>query len=208
MTDDLSRRQALLQGTGLLTALAVPPIFLDLPGQTQADASDELLLHEVKLLLEVDRGSYEQLANNLKGATEEELDWKIHDEANTLRWIIGHLTWFDEWAADAIEETGMYLDDTQGPDSFQARPLTAMRERFEAAKERYMALAEALSPDDLRAPKRFVYNEAYDTRFEMELRDVLKIHTTHLSGHRYQVRMIRGTYSQTHGTEKSEFDPW
>jgi uncharacterized damage-inducible protein DinB len=204
----LSRRSALAQGAGLLAGLTVSPIFRDAPAQPTRDASDELLLHEVKLLMEVDRGTYDQLANNLKGATEEEFDWKIHEEANTLRWIIGHLTWFDEWAADAIEETGMYLDDTQGPDSFQARPLAAMRERFDAAKERYVSLAEALTPADLRRPTRFVYNEANDVRYEMELRNVLQIHTTHLAGHRYQVRMVRGTYSRAHGTDKSAFDPW
>jgi hypothetical protein len=193
---DLSRRQLFAQGPGVLAGLTLPWALSEL----QDAPSDELLLHEIKLLMEVDRGSYGQLANNLKGATEEEFDWKIHEEANTLRWIIGHLTWFDEWAADAIEETGMYLDDTQGPDSFQAR--------FDAAKERYVSLAEALTPAELRRPTRFVYNKANDIRYEMELRNVLQIHTTHLAGHRYQVRMVRGTYSRAHGTDKSEFDPW
>jgi len=200
----IPRRDLLRYGAGILAGFALPST----PSASANPPDDALFLHEVKTLEEIDNGSYELLWTNLQGATEEELDWKLHDEANTLRWIVGHLCWFEEWAADAIEETGMYLDDKQGPDSFRERPFSAMEARFETARQRYVDLTRTLAPDDLRRPVRFVYNKAHDTRFEMDLRQVLHIHTTHLAGHRYQVRYIRGTYSRAHETDKSRFDPW
>jgi hypothetical protein len=37
---------------------------------------------------------------------------------------------------------------------------------------------------------------------------VLENHVTHLAGHLYQIRFIRGTFSRAQGTDKTAFDPW
>ena len=42
---------------------------------------------------------------------EEELDWKIRPEANTIRWIVGHLRWFEDWVPDVTENKGRYGED-------------------------------------------------------------------------------------------------
>jgi len=31
--------------------------------------------------------------------------------ANSVRWMIGHLAWFEEWAHDALRSEGRYLID-------------------------------------------------------------------------------------------------
>jgi hypothetical protein len=200
----IPRRSMLKAGGAAFAAFGLPlPLLAD-----SAEPGDELLLHEVKLLEEIDNDSYRELWSNLRNVTEEELDWKLHPEANTLRWVVGHLNWFEEWVGDAIDGTGMYLEEKGGPTSFQERPLERMKARFDAARERSVASVRSLTPDDLRRKIRFVYNEANDQRWELTLRDLLQIHTTHLSGHRYQVRYIRGTYSRAHGTDKARFDAW
>ena len=60
-------------------------------------------------------GQYQGLWANMQGITEAEVDWKMHPEANTIRWIIGHLTWFDEWVADAMNESGLYTEGARPP---------------------------------------------------------------------------------------------
>lgn len=171
-------------------------------------SSDELLLHEVKVLEEIDTGSYGFLWSVLRYVTEDELDWRLHPEANTLRWVVGHLNWFEEWVADAMTGTGMYLEEKGGPTSFQERPFDRMKERFDAARQRYVQTMRSLTPDDLKREIRFVYNEAQDQRWEMPMSELLRIHTTHMSGHLYQGRYIRGTYSRAHQTDKARFDAW
>jgi hypothetical protein len=37
---------------------------------------------------------------------------------------------------------------------------------------------------------------------------VLQNHATHTAGHMYQIRLIRGTRSRAHHTDKTAFDPW
>lgn len=202
----IRRRDLLHTGTAALAGLLLDPSHLS--AVVSAAPDDALLLHEVTLLREMDAATNRSLWNNLAGITAAELDWRPHPQANTARWIVGHLTWFDEWASDAIEEIGMYLDDKQGPDSFQDPSFDVMRARYEAARERYVGLLADLTPPDLRREVRFVYNQEHDVRWTMDMRRLLQIYTTHLAGHRYQIRYIRGTYSRAHDTDKAAFDPW
>lgn len=200
----LNRRQALNLGTAVLGGILLP-----IPSETFShEGDDELLLHEVRVLEEIDQGSFDHLQHNLEHVTEEELDWQLHPQANTLRWVVGHLIWFEEWVSDAIEETGMYLDNRQGPASFQEHPFSRMKERFTAARQRYVQLTRRLKPADIRRPAQFVYNKEQDSRWETDVRTILRIHATHFAGHHYQVRYIRGTYSRTSKTDKARFDPW
>lgn len=190
----------------VLANLALP--FPLTAGLASGEPGDELLLHEVKLVVEIDDQTYRNLWGYLRCITEEELDWRPHPQANSLRWAVGHLNWFEEWVADAIDGTGMYLDDTGGPTSFQERPIALQKERFDAARARLVSHVRGLTPDDLRQEIRFVYNEHYHRRPTTTLHGLLKTHTTHMAGHQYQARYIRGTYSRAHGTEKTCFDPW
>jgi len=61
------------------------------------------MLEKVKSIMEIDEDGWESLWRNMKGITDSELDWKPHPTANNVRWIIGHLTWFQEWVHDAIK---------------------------------------------------------------------------------------------------------
>lgn len=161
---------------------------------------EDTVLREVEVIREMEDASWEYLWSNLEGVTDEELDWKPHPEANHIRWIVGHLTWFEEWAADALAETGRYLKDHH-PLAFEDS-LDEMRARFSAARDRYRDAAEALTRADL--DRRISYLKKYD----VSILNLLQTHARHLAGHRYQVRYVRGCYSRAHGTDKAAFDPW
>lgn len=67
---------------------------------------------------------------------------------------------------------------------------------------RYRALFPALTEPDLSR------SISYLKWYEVTCLDLLKTHALHLSGHRYQIRYIRGAYSRAHGTRKADSDPW
>ncbi|WP_258105833.1 DinB family protein [Marinoscillum sp. MHG1-6] len=172
------------------------------------DQNDEELLAHVNLLRELNNDSFGWIWSILKGISEEEMDWKINEEANTIRWIIGHLTWFEEWACDAIEDTGLYLINEQPTTSFQAGNLEEMKTKFTEGHEKYDLLAKNLTAEQIRRPSQYLYNDHDKKRADVDLRTILAIHCTHYYGHLYQIRMIRGPYSRINETDKSEFDKW
>jgi hypothetical protein len=134
------------------TGLALPfPLMRGLAG-SGGEPGDELLLHEVKLLLEMDDQTYRNLWGYLRCLAEEELDWRPHPEANSLRWVVGHLNWFEEWVADAIDGTGMYLDEKGGPTSSQERPIARQKERFDAARARLATRMRARNGEGMLRP--------------------------------------------------------
>ncbi len=164
------------------------------------------MLENVQFIDKMDQTTYTLLWSNLRGITEVELDWQPHPKANSARWVLGHLIWFEEWVPDAVNNTGLYLTDDR-PRAYHLESLDAIRTRFDAARERYRAMLPTLVEADL---------ERKVSLFGPELTIVraLALHTTHLAGHRYQIRYIRGTYSREHGTRKADFDatprtdPW
>ena len=156
----------------------------------------------------MDNDSFGWIWSILKGITKEELDWKINTEANSIRWIIGHLIWFEEWACDAIEETGLYLIKEQPSTSFQADSLEAMKKRFTKAREKYDGLVKNLTVEQIKRPSQYLYNDHDKKKADVDLRTILTIHCTHFYGHLYQIRMIRGTYSRVNQTNKAAFDKW
>jgi hypothetical protein len=159
------------------------------------------MLPEISLLDELDRGTYERLWSNLSGVSADELDWRPHPEANSIRWIVGHLIWFEEWVPDAIDKSGRYLSD-RWPTTLELTGLDEMRTAFDGAVERYRAKITGLTEPDLTV------EVDYFGAYSLSVRDVLRTHTLHLSGHRYQVRYIRGAFSRAHGKSKAAFDPW
>lgn len=162
---------------------------------------DVLLLHEIKILQGMAESTYQQLWSNLGGITEKELDWKPNKESNSVRWVIGHLYWFEEWAADAMEKKGRYLSDKK-PTSIQDIPFNEVKEKFEIARNRVSDLSKSLNPEQLRSEISYV------GRFDIAIHNLLQVHVLHMSGHRYQIRYIRGTYSRVYHTNKNDFDPW
>ena len=145
--------------------------------------------------------TYNASLANQQGITEPEADWKPNPESNSARWVVGHLCWFEEWVADAIENKGRYLTDKK-PASIQEPTMEALRVRFDAARARSAAVIGALTPDDLRKEVTFV------GRTQVTVQRLLQAYVTHLAGHRYQIRYIRGTYSRVFHTAKADFDPW
>ena len=156
------------------------------------------MLERVRPLDEIEVDIYRKMWGNLAGATEEELDWRPHAEANSVRWVLGHLVWSEEWFHDILHQTGRYLSDELAQ-SYPLATLDEIRARFDAARDRYRASLIALSEDDLDRQIDYLGAPA-------KLRDVVTTHTTHLAGGRYQIRYIRGTYSRAHGTNKKAFD--
>jgi len=142
------------------------------------------MIDTIELLDNLDDSAFKALRGNLAGITDAELDWRPADAGNSIRWIVGHLCWFEEWAHDALAQEERYLTDT-GPSSCPAGPLPEMWERFERGRR-----------------------VSFFGREEVALLDVVTTHTQHLSGHRFQMRYIHGAYSRVFGTQKSEFDPW
>jgi hypothetical protein len=159
------------------------------------------MLPQVELLDGMDESMWTALKKNVGGLTEGEADWRPHPTANSVRWILGHLAWFEEWAHDAVMQTGRYATD-RDPTALLDGTVLELLARFEAARARYRALLATLTDADLSKEL------SYFGRYDVSVLDLLKTHALHLAGHRYQIRYVRGAYSRAHGTRKAEFDPW
>lgn len=159
------------------------------------------MLPAVKMLDDMDESMWTLLQRNLTGISEAEADWRPEPHANPVRWMLGHLTWFEEWAHGALGRDGRYLTD-KDPTAYLDGTLPELLARFADARSRYRARVAAL--DESSLDRKLSYFGRYDVT-ELEL---LKTHALHLAGHRFQIRYVRGTYSRAHGTRKADFDPW
>lgn len=161
----------------------------------------DTVLTSVQLLDEMDEQMWGLLQRNLAGVTEDEADWRPHPEANSVRWLVGHLAWFEEWARDALCESGRYTVD-RDPTAYLDGTIPELIVRFAAARAQYRTRLDAL--DETALARQL----SYFGRYDVSVLGLLKTHTLHLAGHRFQVRYVRGTYSRAHGTRKADFDPW
>jgi hypothetical protein len=159
------------------------------------------MLTQVMLVDEMDESMWALLQRNLTNITEAEADWRPHPAANSVRWMLGHLTWFEEWAHDALAQEGRYHTD-RDPTAYLDGTLPAILDRFAAARARYRRRLATLDEPDLARQL------SYFGRYDVSTLDLLKTHALHLAGHRFQIRYVRGTYSRAHGTRKADFDPW
>jgi hypothetical protein len=159
------------------------------------------MLPQVQLLDEMDVQMWDLLQRNLTGITEAEADWRPHPAANSVRWMLGHLAWFEEWTHDALRREGRFLVD-RDPTAYLDGTVPELLSRFAAARARYRARAATLSERDLEEEL------SYFGRYDVSGLALLKTHALHLAGHRFQIRYVRGTYSRAHGTRKADFDPW
>lgn len=159
------------------------------------------MLSQVALIDEMDESMWTLLQRNLAGMSEAEADWRPEPHANPARWMLGHLTWFEEWALGALNRDGRYLTD-RDPTAYLEGSVPELLARFASARALYRARLRALRETDLE--RQLSYFGRYDVT-ELEL---LKTHALHLAGHRFQIRYVRGTYSRAHGTRKADFDPW
>jgi DinB superfamily len=159
------------------------------------------MLPQVQLIDEMDEQMWTLLQRNLTGVTEAEADWRPHPMANTVRWMVGHLAWFEEWAHDALGGEGRYLVD-RDPTAYLDGSIPDLIARFTTARTRYRARLSGLTEPELTKPL------SYFGRYDVSGLDLLRTHALHLAGHRFQVRYVRGTFSRAHGTRKADFDPW
>jgi hypothetical protein len=156
---------------------------------------------DLKVLADVDAVTYGLLWTNLAAISDPEFDWRPHPEANSVRWILGHLIWFETWLPDAIQNTGRYLIDGH-PTAFEVGGIDDARERFDRARDRLEALRATLE-------RRGLEQEVdYFGAYMVSVKDLFVTHATHLAGHRYQIRYVRGTYARAHETDKAAFDRW
>jgi len=192
-----SRRTFLKQGTA---ACALSPFLVATPPLLPPDF--DYSVQQVKLLQHMSNWEYDSLLGNLKGITEKEADWKPNPESNSVRWIVGHLCWFEEWVADAIENKGRYLTDKK-PMSITEPTMDALKVRFDAAKARTRRLIEGLTAET------WTRKVVYVGRVDVPVFNLIQSLVSHTAGHRYQIRYVRGTYSRFfHITSKADFDPW
>jgi hypothetical protein len=75
----------------------------------------------------MDEQMWTLLHRNLTGITDVEADGRPHLDANSVRWMVGHLAWFEEWAHDAIGNEGRFLVDRPSPSFSRALPDTCSR---------------------------------------------------------------------------------
>ncbi len=147
-------------------------------------------------------GGYQYLWEKLAGITDDELDWKPNKEANSVRWIVGHICWFEEYFADTLgDRKGRYLTDKK-PMSINDEPYEKVKQRFDAARKQTAQRLASLTPAQSQQIVKFV------DRFDVTLKDMAYIYVEHMGGHTYQIRYVRGTYSRVFKTNKALFDPW
>jgi len=159
------------------------------------------MLALVEQLDAMDESMWGLLQRNLTGITEAEADWRPHPSANPVRWMVGHLAWFEEWAHDALRRNGRYLTD-RDPTAYLDGTIAELLARLSAARARYRECIAQLDESSLQR------SLSYFGRYEVTELELLRVHALHLAGHRFQVRYVRGTYSRAHGTRKADFDPW
>ena len=153
------------------------------------------MLDTVATLNDIATFQYSVLKNLLKDATAEELDWKIHPEAVSSRWIIGHLGWFEDYISDAIENTGLYQA-AKGRQSYAFDNLDQFLAKVDKARDRRLALYEDLRKEDLE--RKILLVGEYD----IPIRILIRVHAEHFSGHVHQIQLIRGTYNRAYGNDK------
>src|SRR5262245_15537073 len=154
------------------------------------------MLPQVQQLDAMDESMRGLLQRNLTGITEAEADWRPHPASNPVRWMLGHLAWFEEWAYDALGRDGRYLAD-RDPTAFLDGTVPELLARFSAARARYRQRIAEL--DSGAATRSLNYFGKYDVT-ELEL---LRTHALHLAGHRFQIRYVRGTFARAHGMRKA-----
>ncbi len=164
-------------------------------------ASPPPMLPSVEMLDAMDEQMWRLLQRNLAGLSEAEAEWRPHPSTNNVRWILGHLTWFEEWAHDAIQLEGRYLHD-RDPIAYTEGTIGELMERFRAARGRYRHRLAALDISDLGRELSYFGHD------DVTVMALLQSHALHLAGHRFQVRYVRGAYARAHGTSKAAFDPW
>ena len=159
------------------------------------------MLELVKNYNDLAVAQYGILNRTLTGVSQEELDWKPHPEANTIRWILGHHLWFETWVHDIILNSGRFLTDTK-PLSFAFTTLDDFKIQFEDLMEKRQAVYETLKEADLEREFSYLGKSTYS------ISRLIRTHAAHFTGHTWQIRYIRGMYSRTHNTDKTVFDPF
>jgi hypothetical protein len=141
------------------------------------------------------------LRRTLTGIGEAELDWRMHPEANPIRWLLGHHLWYEQWVPDAIEGTGRFLADRR-PASLPVADVDDFWARFDAAAARRRSVYERLVPTDLARTLDYFGVATYTVG------QLTRTHAAHVTGHTWQIRYVRGPYSRAFGTDKRVFDPF
>src|SRR5262245_33381491 len=117
------------------------------------------MLPQVQLLDEMDQQMWSLLQRNLPNLSEAEADWRPHAAANSVRWIIGHLVWFEEWAHDALRRQGRFLTD-RNPTAHLEGTIPELMNRFAEARARYRDHIEHLDESDLA--RQLSYFDRYE----------------------------------------------
>jgi uncharacterized damage-inducible protein DinB len=168
---------------------------------TRSSAMSDGPPHQVECVATSHAQVYSQLWQRLRSVSEHELDWPIHVQANTVRWILSHLLFIEVWTADMLEGSGTY-ETNRDPKVYEREELGTLRDRYETAFARTQRNLRSVTAADLGRDVDML------GVMTVPLLRVLENHVHHFAGHMYQIRLIRGTYSRQHGTDKAAFDEW
>lgn len=131
------------------------------------------------------------------GLQDEELDWRPHPRANSVRWILGHHLWYEAWVADAIEGTGRYRTD-RAPASLPVASVDAFWTDFEAEADRRRHVYAELREPDLERRVDYLGTGTYSVA------RLVRTHAAHFTGHTWQIRYVRGTYARATGRDPGD----
>lgn len=144
---------------------------------------------------------YGILKRTLTAVSAEELNWLPHPEANSIRWILGHHLWYEEWVTGAITNSGRYLEDTK-PLSLSFSTFDDFTAKFEQKSNQRQEVYENLTEADLEREFDYLGHATYSVS------KLIRTHAGHFTGHTWQIRYIRGIYSRAYATDKTVFDPF
>lgn len=159
------------------------------------------MLDIVKNYSDLAVAQYGILSRTLTNVSVDELNWKPHPEANTIQWILGHHLWYETWVADAIKNTGRYLEDSK-PLSLSFSTLEDFVTQFESRSKHRQEVYENLTEANLEREFSYLGKATYSVA------KLIRTHAGHFTGHTWQIRYIRGIYSRAYGTDKTVFDPF
>lgn len=150
---------------------------------------------KIALLLEMERCVWSHIWQNLTGLTEEEYRWRPLPQANDINWILRHLAGYERYCGNIVR--GVDVGREHWPDA----PFPQIKRDLEALAAEYQRAIAPLRWDDL------IHQVPYGRGRPRRLNDLLSYHPLHTSGHRFQIRYIRGTHARLTGRDKSVFDP-
>ena len=144
--------------------------------------------------------NWKDLENDLKDITDDELDWKLLPESNTIRSILRHLRTLEQIYLSLLEDG----DNTPWKDGASMRKLAdsvghdfrQIMEEFKDLHAHMITSIKATTLDDLKVQTFLFVSPEPQTKDNLIFREI-----KHIATHRGQIRTLRNLYRRTKGEE-------